>query len=49
LRSRLRWTCVVVTDFGDFRIRLDRERAPNAASLFLTLASSGTTGSRFIA
>lgn len=32
---------VVVADFGEIVIRLDRERVPNAASLFLTLAGSG--------
>jgi peptidyl-prolyl cis-trans isomerase B (cyclophilin B) len=32
---------VVVAEFGEFVIRLDAERVPNAASLFLTLASSG--------
>jgi peptidyl-prolyl cis-trans isomerase B (cyclophilin B) len=32
---------VVVADFGEFVIRLDTERVPNASSLFLTLASTG--------
>ena len=32
---------VNVKDFGAFRIRLDRQGAPNASSLFLTLAASG--------
>ncbi|MFN8176431.1 MAG: peptidylprolyl isomerase [bacterium] len=32
---------VAVAEFGEFVIHLDTERVPNAASLFLTLASSG--------
>jgi len=32
---------VTVEDFGDFRVRLDRDRVPNHVAAFLALAASG--------